>query len=252
MRGSPPSPSDVHALDAVRAASLPPATRRKASGCCVRSSRSTPRHLPAYDLLGRALPVAAAACRGTGRVRTARARRPESTGARTMVATLLHLQNRVDEARQQYEAIVQTSTDAAVASNNLAWLYATSGGNLDVALSAGAVGQEGAAGSAGGERHARLDLLPQGPVTASRLDALEQSVQKDPDNALYLYHLGMTLRRAGRPRQGSPDARARARAQPTVRRRRQARRVSVELSQPSRVRTPAEMAFASCDQRRGN
>ena len=148
-------------------------------------------HLAAYDLLGQLyvsqhrLPEAQAEFERLAK------RRPGSTGAQTMVATLLHLQNRVDDARRQYEAIVQGSADAAVASNNLAWLYATSGGNLDVALTLA--------------QSAKKELPDQPEVNDTlgwiyyrkglfrlALGVLEQSVQKDPGNAVYLYHLGVT------------------------------------------------------------
>jgi tetratricopeptide (TPR) repeat protein len=148
-------------------------------------------HLPAYDLLGQIYVSQQRLAEAQVEFERLVERRPGSTGARTMVAALLHLQNRVDEAKRMYEAIVQNSTDAAVASNNLAWLYATAGGNLDVALTLA---------------QAAKKELPDQPEVNDTLgwiyyrkglfglarDSLEQSVQKDPDNALYLYHLGLT------------------------------------------------------------
>jgi putative PEP-CTERM system TPR-repeat lipoprotein len=148
-------------------------------------------HLPAYALLGQLyvkqqrLPDAQAEFERLAQ------RRPGSTGARTMVATLLHLQNRLDDARRHYEAIVHDGTDAAVASNNLAWLYATWQGNLDVALTLA---------------QAAKKQLPDQPEVSDTLgwiyyrkglfdlaaDAFEQSVQKDPNNPIYLYHLGLS------------------------------------------------------------
>ena len=51
-----------------------------------------------------------------------------------MVALILQAQNRPGEAQSQYEHILATSPRSVVAANNLAWLSAERGGNLDVAL----------------------------------------------------------------------------------------------------------------------
>jgi tetratricopeptide (TPR) repeat protein len=187
-------------------------------------------HLPAYDLLGRIYVAQRRLPEAQAEFERLVERRPLSTGARTMVATLLHLQNRIDDARQQYEAIVQNSTDAAVASNNLAWLYATSGGNLDVALTLA--------------QAAKKELPDQPEVNDTlgwvyyrkglfglAIEALEQSVQKDPDNAVYLYHLGMSYAGQGdRTRARSALDRALV-LNPRFDGAEQARRVSIELSQ---------------------
>ncbi len=148
-------------------------------------------HLPAYDLLGQLYVKQQRLADAQAEFERLAKRRTGSTGARTMVATLLHLQNRLDDARKQYEAIVHDAPDAAVASNNLAWLYATWQGNLDVALTLAQTAKK---------------QLPDQPEVSDTLgwiyykkglfdlaaDAFEQSVQKDPNNPVYLYHLGLT------------------------------------------------------------
>ncbi|MFN8065242.1 MAG: tetratricopeptide repeat protein [Vicinamibacterales bacterium] len=57
-----------------------------------------------------------------------------SVQAITMVGMILTVQGKLDEARAQYERALQLDPKAAVAANNLAWDYARSGKNLDVAL----------------------------------------------------------------------------------------------------------------------
>lgn len=54
--------------------------------------------------------------------------------ARTMVGIILTLQSKRDEARKQYEQVLALDPQSPVAANNLAWDYAQRGGNLDVAL----------------------------------------------------------------------------------------------------------------------
>ena len=93
-----------------------------------------PDQLPAYDLLGRLYMSQKRLTDAQAEFERLVERRPESPGPKTMVATLLHLQNRLPEAQKKYEEIVHGPRGTAVASNNLAWLYATSGGDLDVAL----------------------------------------------------------------------------------------------------------------------
>jgi tetratricopeptide (TPR) repeat protein len=54
--------------------------------------------------------------------------------AKTIVGVILNLQNKHQEARKAYEEALALNPRAAVAANNLAWDYAINGGNLDVAL----------------------------------------------------------------------------------------------------------------------
>jgi tetratricopeptide (TPR) repeat protein len=185
------APRDVQALMLSARISLAAGDPKQAERVLRQTLEIDAEHLPAYDLLGQLYVSQHRLPEAQAEFERVVQRRPGSTGARTMVAALLQLQNRMDEARRQYEAIVQTSADAAVASNNLAWLYATSEGNLDVALTLA--------------QSAKKQLPDQPEVSDTlgwiyyrkglyrlALDAFEQSVQKDPENALYHYHLGMT------------------------------------------------------------
>ena len=51
-----------------------------------------------------------------------------------MIGILLEAQNKRDEARKRYEQVMAIDPHAPVAANNLAWIYAETGGNLDLAL----------------------------------------------------------------------------------------------------------------------
>lgn len=60
--------------------------------------------------------------------------RPANLGAQTMVGIALEALGRTDEAKTHYETLVAARPNAAVAGNNLAWIYAQSGERLDMAL----------------------------------------------------------------------------------------------------------------------
>jgi Flp pilus assembly protein TadD len=62
------------------------------------------------------------------------ARQPSDPGPKTMVGVLLGLQGKHDEAAKAYESVMKISPRAGVAANNLAFIYATRGTNLDDAL----------------------------------------------------------------------------------------------------------------------
>jgi tetratricopeptide (TPR) repeat protein len=117
-------------------------------------------------------------------------------GARTMVGILLDTQGRRDEAVNAYEATVKTSANAPVAANNLAFIYAERGQNLDVALQLATTAKQ---------------RLPEDPNVddtlgwiyykrgqpAQAIPYLQASLKRQPDAADVLYHLGMAYAGAG-------------------------------------------------------
>jgi tetratricopeptide (TPR) repeat protein len=124
------------------------------------------------------------------------ARDPKAPGPRTMVGVILEAQGRRDEARRSYEATVAASNDAPVAANNLAYIYAEEGTNLDQALQLAAAAKQG---------------LPDNPdvddtlgwiyykkdMASFAIRALEDSLKKRPDAPEVLYHLGLAYAKAG-------------------------------------------------------
>lgn len=114
---------------------------------------------------------------------------PESVGAATLLGLLYYSQGRADAAEKWWSRALQIDPRAAAAANNLAWLYAEQGKKLDVALDLASVAK-----SAYPEVPEVLDTL--GWVHFRKGDArssvrlFEQSIEKDPRNPLYHYHLG--------------------------------------------------------------
>jgi tetratricopeptide (TPR) repeat protein len=116
--------------------------------------------------------------------------------ARTMIGTILKLQNRPDEARKQYEQAIAANPDAAVAANNLAWEYAESGTNLDVALKLAQTAKAKIPDNANvtdtiGWIYYRRGLLD------SAVTSFREAIKQDPTNATVHYHLGLAQLKSG-------------------------------------------------------
>jgi putative PEP-CTERM system TPR-repeat lipoprotein len=123
-------------------------------------------------------------------------RDPSAIGARTMVGMLLEAQGKREEAKKSYEATVNATENAPFAANNLAFIYAEQGTNLDVALRLATSAKQG---------------LPEDPnvddtlgwvyykndMASLALRPLQDSLRKRPDDPGVLYHLGMTYAKLG-------------------------------------------------------
>lgn len=116
-------------------------------------------------------------------------KQPRSVGAHTLIGMILQQQGKDAEAMDQYRRTVEIDPRAAVASNNLAWMQASSGGNLDQALQYAQAAQQ---------------VLPDQPEVNDTLGyvylkkniptlavaPMLKAVEKDPNNATYHYRLG--------------------------------------------------------------
>ena len=122
---------------------------------------------------------------------------PGSVGANTMLGLLYNTQQNVEEAERWYQRAAQSSpSGAAVASNNLAWLYAERGGNVDQAtrLAQAAKGQDPARPAYNdtlGSRFYRRNM------TTQAVNTLQLAIDAAPDNPTYQFHMGMALAQAG-------------------------------------------------------
>jgi tetratricopeptide (TPR) repeat protein len=146
-------------------------------------------NLESYGLLGQLYLMQNKAEQALQEYETMSKQQPNSVGTHTVVAMLLQSMNRLDEAQQRYERVIQIDRQAPVAANNLAWMYAERGGNLDMALQLAQTARRN---------------LPNAPAVADTLGwvyykkqqydmairELAEAVSKDPDNPEYQYHLG--------------------------------------------------------------
>ena len=124
------------------------------------------------------------------------ARQPNAMAPQTMVGLILQAQGKNDEAQKRYERLVELNPRAAVASNNLAWMYASRGEQLDKAL------QLAQAAKAELPDHPDVNdtlgyvyLKKQLPSLA--IPPFRFALEKAPDNPAFHYHLGLAYAQTG-------------------------------------------------------
>jgi putative PEP-CTERM system TPR-repeat lipoprotein len=123
-------------------------------------------------------------------------RDPKSVPALTLAGMILESQGKTADAQARFERVMQVDAEAPVASNNLAWLYAEHGGNLDVALQLAQTAKRKLPDTA--EVNDTLGFIYyKKNLPALAIPPLRASVEKDPTNAVYHYHLGLAYARSG-------------------------------------------------------
>jgi tetratricopeptide (TPR) repeat protein len=121
---------------------------------------------------------------------------PKDITAHLMVAMINEAQRRPEEAEKKYEEVLGLDSRSVVAANNLAYLYAENGRNLDRALS---LAQMAAAQAP--DNPAVQDTLGwvfyKKALPDLALRPLEFSVAKEPGNPTFHYHLGLAQLKNG-------------------------------------------------------
>jgi tetratricopeptide (TPR) repeat protein len=121
---------------------------------------------------------------------------PKDAAAQTALGMLFEMKHDPATARSHYERALAIDSNAAVAANNLAYLTARQGGNLDEALRLAQTAK------------ARLPNQPevndtlgwiycQKGLASLAIAPLQASVVADPENRGYLAHLGMAFAKTG-------------------------------------------------------
>ena len=170
--------------------------RAAAEATLRRAIEADPSFFPAYNVLGQLYVQQSRIDDARREYEALVAKRPTDVAAMTMVAMIHQVQGKPDEARKLYERILDVDATAAVASNNLAFMYAESEGNLDIALQLAQAAKASAPNDPDvndtlGWVYYKRDL----PKLA--LEPLEQSVKTDPENPIYQYHLGLVYQKLG-------------------------------------------------------
>ena len=157
-------------------------------------------------------------------------RDPSNVPARTMLGILLAKQGKQDEAIKVYEATANGTENAPVAANNLAFIYAERGINLDVALQLATSAKQ------------RLQNDPMVDDTigwiyfkkdlpALAVKPLESALKQLPNNAELLVHLGLTYAKLGEEAKARETLERALKLDPRVVGAEEAKRVLASMSQ---------------------
>ncbi len=169
---------------------------KRAEALLVQAITVDPAMLAAYSMLGQIY-------LGQGRLDEARRefeklaeQQSPPVAALTMVGIIQQTQLRTADARRTFERVLQLDARAAVAANNLAWMYTEAGENLDIALqlaqtAKAALPNQSDVDDTLGWIYYQKHLLPQA------ITAMRHSVELQPSNATYQYHLGLAYARSG-------------------------------------------------------
>jgi tetratricopeptide (TPR) repeat protein len=168
----------------------------RAEALLVRAVEADPGSLPAYSALGR---VYLAQNRlDAARVQfekvAAGAERP--VGVLTLIGIIDQIQNRTAEARQTFERVLAIDPHAGVAANNLAWLYAETGGNLDLALKYAETAVSALPEESEGHDTLGWVYYKRGAAPPA-IKALQRSLELNPRNAAAAYHLAIVYDQSG-------------------------------------------------------
>ena len=161
-----------------------------------RAIDSSPSLLPAYAMLGQLYVAQRRLDEARKEFDALAERQSKPVGALTMSGVILLTQGNHQLARQRFERAVALDSQAAVAANNLAWLYAESGENLEQAVRLAV-----AASQALPESPEVLDTLGwvyyKSDLTNLAIPPLMRAIEKSPTNPAYHYHLGLVYEKTG-------------------------------------------------------
>ena len=166
-----------------------------------RAIETDPSAVQAYLALGRLYALQGRLDEAVVEFERVAARQPDSVTAPTMIGMIFELQNDQDEARKWYERILDIDRRSPIAANNLAWIYANSGENLDVALSLAQVAKEqwpdepGVSDTLGWIYYKKELVSLAAPL-------FEKCVEQEPSNPVFHYHLGLVRLDSGDEAEG--------------------------------------------------
>lgn len=121
---------------------------------------------------------------------------PQSVGPPTLLGVILAALNRPFEAQSWFEKGLALDPRNAVIANSLAWLYADQGGDLDAALKLALIAKQQIADRPEIDDTLGWVYYMRGEIGRA-LPILRSTVERDPGNAMYQYHLGLAHAKAG-------------------------------------------------------
>lgn len=192
------SPNDPRYL--IEAARAHGAVRdfEKAEALLRRAVQADNTSLQAYSMLGQLFMMMDRRDEALAEFEALSKKQPNSVPTHTMVAMLLQSLDRESEARARYERVIEIDPQAPVAANNLAWMYAENGENLDVALQLAQAARRGLPNQAEVADTLGWVYYKRQQYTQA-IREFTEAVEKDPENGEYHYRLGLAHASAGDP-----------------------------------------------------
>ncbi len=117
-------------------------------------------------------------------------------GALTLLGVINQMQGRIPEAQQAFERALKADPRAAVAANNLAWIYAETGGSLDAALRLAEMANTALPDQAEVSDTLGWVYFKKGRLPLA-IKTLQHGLELDPANATTLYHLALAHEKSG-------------------------------------------------------
>jgi tetratricopeptide (TPR) repeat protein len=155
-----------------------------------------PSNLEVYGLLGHVYRLQGRTDQAIAEFDRLASRQPKPVALQTFIGTLLDSQNRIDDAKKRYEQALTLDQTAPIANNNLAWLIAEHGGNLDLALQMAQTANTRLPDSAPISDTLGWVYYKKG-LYSQATDILKETVRKAPSVASYQYHLGLAQAKGG-------------------------------------------------------
>ncbi|MEO7191974.1 MAG: tetratricopeptide repeat protein [Vicinamibacterales bacterium] len=157
-----------------------------------------PDRLEAYGLLGTLYAREKRLNEANANFEAIAKRNPSNVSAALMLGMIHEVRGQTAEAERRYRGVLAVDPQSPVAANNLAWLYASTGRNLNDALELAKIAHrrlpdESHVNDTLGWTYYRLGQFSQA------VTHLEVSATKDPEAAMTHYHLGMAYAQSGEP-----------------------------------------------------
>ena len=190
------APNDARVLLLASRVYLAVNDQAKAEQSLKRAIEVSPGDSTAYSMLGQLYVAQQKLPEARNEFDAVAARNPKNVGARTAAAMLSHQVNNIDDAKRRYREILDLDATAAVAANNLAWILAEEGKDLDEALRLAERAANAAPNRA--EIHDTVGwIYYRKELPALAIPPFEKSVSQSPDNPIYHYHLALAYAKSG-------------------------------------------------------
>ena len=155
-----------------------------------------PSNSPAYDMLGNFFASQGKLDQAVKEFEELARRDTKSVPVQIIVGMLLQSQHKTAEAEKRYVRALELNPRAAVAANNLAWLYTEGGGNLDVALQLAQVAKEQLPEQSDVNDTLGWVYYNKG-LSQLAIGPMSLAIERDPTNPSYRYHLGLAHMKNG-------------------------------------------------------